>query len=189
MKVNLPAHEVFTTSSMNKKKKSSHLLWLLPLNLIRQMWIMWFNPVSTAFFIRGSTSLIEFVFFILFRQEQKILAGKSRLLACDQKRKSLIGWDFGIQECWEVIRKNLLRKRNLQRKNAYILHFYSTKFECMARVYRCSSTFKSVSQYKKVYNQWLSECKLISKLPLLKVPKCVITQLKKQIRNCYCLRT
>ena len=64
-----------------------------------------FNPVSKTFFIRGSTSLIEFVFFVLFRQEQKILAREGRLLACDQKRKSLIGWDFGIQECWEVIRK------------------------------------------------------------------------------------
>jgi len=49
-----------------------------------------FNPVSRAFFKRGSTSLIEF-FFILFRQEQKILACKGRLLACDEKRKSLIG--------------------------------------------------------------------------------------------------
>ena len=64
-----------------------------------------FNPVSKTFFIRGSTSLIEFVFFVLFRQEQKILAREGGLLACDQKRKSLIGWDFGIQECWEVIRK------------------------------------------------------------------------------------
>jgi len=72
--------------------------------------------------------LIEFVFFILFRQDQKILARKGRLLACDQKRKSLIGWDFGIQECWEVICKNLLRKWHLQRKIAYILHFDSTKF-------------------------------------------------------------
>jgi len=35
--------------------------------------------------------LIEFVFFILFRQEQKILARKGGLAACDQKRKSLIG--------------------------------------------------------------------------------------------------
>jgi len=59
--------------------------------------------------------LIEFVFFILFRQEQKILALKGVLLACDQKCKSLIGWDFGIQECWQVIRKNLLRTRHLQR--------------------------------------------------------------------------
>jgi len=58
---------------------------------------------------------MEFVFFILFRQEQKILAHKGRLLACDQKRKSLIRWDFGIQKCWEVMRKYLLRKRHLQR--------------------------------------------------------------------------
>jgi len=35
--------------------------------------------------------LIEFVFFILFRQELKILARKGKLLACDQNRKSLIG--------------------------------------------------------------------------------------------------
>jgi len=34
-KVNLPAHEVCTTPSMNKKKKSSYLLWLLLLNFIR----------------------------------------------------------------------------------------------------------------------------------------------------------
>jgi len=41
MKVNLLAHEVCTTLSM-EKKKSSHLLWLLSLNLIRQLWHMWF---------------------------------------------------------------------------------------------------------------------------------------------------
>jgi len=46
--------------------------------------------------------LTEFVFFILFRQEQKILDRKGRLLACDQKREWLIGWDFGIHECWEL---------------------------------------------------------------------------------------
>ena len=32
-------------------------------------------------------SLDEFVFFILFQQEQKIFARKGRLLACDQKCK------------------------------------------------------------------------------------------------------
>jgi len=122
MKVNLPAHEVCTTPSINIKKLS-HSLWLLPLNFICQLWKMWknFHPVSKAFFIRGSTSLIEFVFFIDFRQEQKILACKGRLLACDQKRKSLIGWDFGIQECWEMIRRSVLRKRHFQSKNR--LHF------------------------------------------------------------------
>jgi len=41
--------------------------------------------------------LIEFVFFILFRQEQKILARKGQLLAYDQKRKSLIGWDSELR--------------------------------------------------------------------------------------------
>jgi len=128
MKVNFLAREVSTTPSMNKKRY--HLIycdcsrWISSASCKK----FGFNPVSNAFFIKGSTSLIEFVFFILFRHEQKILAREDRLLACDQKRKSLIGWDFGIQECWEVMRKHLLWKRHLQRKIAYILHFYSTKF-------------------------------------------------------------
>jgi len=111
----------FVQHPVRIKKKSSHLLWLLPLNLIRHLWRSGFKPISRAFFIRGSTFSIDFVFFILFLQEQKILARKGRLLACDQKRKSPIGWDFAIQKCWEVIRKNLLTKRHLQRKNR--LHF------------------------------------------------------------------
>jgi len=120
MKVNLPVHEVCTTPSINKKR--NHRIYC---DCSR-----WISSASceksglTLFqgrFSWGSTSLIEFVFFILIRQEQKILAREGGLLACDQKRKSLIVWDFGIQECWEVIRKNLLRKRHLQRKNR--LHF------------------------------------------------------------------
>jgi len=121
MKVSLPAQEACTTISMNKKKKSSHSLWLLPLNFTRQLWKIWFQPCFKGVFHKRTASLIKFVFYILFRQEQKILARKGRLLACDQKRKSLIGCDFGIQEYWDVIRKNLLRKRHLQRKNR--LHF------------------------------------------------------------------
>ena len=133
MKVNLPAHEVRTTPSMNKKR--NHLIycdcsrWISSASCEK----CGLNPVSRAFFIRGSTSLIEFVYFILFRQEQKIIASKGRLLACDQKRNSLNGWDFGIQECWEVVLKNLMWKRHLQRKIAYILHFNSTKFSCSGK--------------------------------------------------------
>jgi len=37
---------------------------------------------------------LSLFFFILLRQEQKILARKGRLLACDQERKSLIGVRF-----------------------------------------------------------------------------------------------
>jgi len=61
-KVNLPAHAVCTTPSM-EKKKSSHLLWLFPLNSSASFEKCGFNPVSRTFFIRGLTSLIEFAFF------------------------------------------------------------------------------------------------------------------------------
>ena len=121
MEVNLPAYEVSTTPNMNKKR--NHLIycdcscWIASVSCEK----CGFNPVSRVFFIRGSTSLIELVFFISFWQKQKILACKGRLLACDQRRKSLIGWDFGIQECWEMICKNLLRKWHLQCKTR--LHF------------------------------------------------------------------
>ena len=90
MEVNLPAYEVSTTPNMNKKR--NHLIycdcscWIASVSCEK----CGFNPVSRVFFIRGSTSLIEFVFFISFWQKQKILACNGRLLACDQKRKLLI---------------------------------------------------------------------------------------------------
>ena len=78
--------------------------------------------------MRGSTSLIEFDFITFFRQAQKILARKGRLLARDQKRKSLIGEIsvFWNAEKWYA---KIGWESDIYRiKIAYILHFYSTKF-------------------------------------------------------------
>ena len=62
-------------------KKSSHLLWLIvPTEFHPPVVKNMVFTVSRAFFIRGSTSLIEFVFVILFRQEQKILARKGKIV-------------------------------------------------------------------------------------------------------------
>jgi len=119
MNVNLPAYEVCTTPSMNKK--SNHLIycgcfrWISSASCEKCC----FNLVSRGFFIRGSKSLIEFDFFILYRKGQKILARKGRLHAI--KNVNWLLGDLGIQECWEVIHKSLLKKRHLQRKNC--LHF------------------------------------------------------------------
>jgi len=91
MKVNLPVHEVCATPSMNEKRNQL-IAVIAPAEFHPPCCEKCgFNLVSRAFFIRGSTSLIEFVFFILVRQEQKILARKGKLLACDQKCKSFIG--------------------------------------------------------------------------------------------------
>ena len=94
IKVNLPPHEVCTIASINKKR--NHLIccdcsrWISSASCEKCD----FNPISRVFFIRGSTSLIEFVFFILFRQKQKIRARKGRFLACNQKCKSPIELRF-----------------------------------------------------------------------------------------------
>ena len=95
MKVNLPAHEVCTTPSMNEKRNHFKRNQYEQENLIYCDCSRWissascekcgFNPVSRVFFIRGSTSLIEFVFFsFYFDKNRKSLLAKVVCWHCDQ---------------------------------------------------------------------------------------------------------
>ena len=51
------------------------------------------NRVSNAPLIRGSTSLMEFLFF--FQKEKKALASKGKLKACEREWKSLLKRGLG----------------------------------------------------------------------------------------------
>jgi len=92
MKVNLNAREVCTTPSMNKKR--NHFIycdcscWISSASCEK----CGFNPVCFKGAFHEDQHPWLSLFFIVFRQEKKILVRKGRLLAWDQKRKSLIGW-------------------------------------------------------------------------------------------------
>ena len=130
--------------------------------MIAPLWISFarcgkcdFNPVSKAFFIRGLTSLVEFVFFSLyFDKSRKSFLAKEDCWLPIKNVKSLFVCDFSIQECWEVTRKNLLRKRHSQRKNR--LHFTLTASDFSAWQ-GCTSflpNLKVCTSTKKVDNHW-----------------------------------
>jgi len=89
MKVILPVHEVCTIPSMNKKEIISFAV-IVPVEFHPPVVKNVVSLFQRLFFIRGSTSLIEF-FFIFTATRAENPCSQGRLLACDQKFKSLIG--------------------------------------------------------------------------------------------------
>jgi len=145
-------------------KFTQHPLWIKkeiiccdcsPLNFIRQVWKMWFQPSFKGVFHKRINILGWVCFFSLyFDKSRKSFLAKEDCWLPIKKVKSLIVCDFSIQECWEVTRKNLLRKRHSQRKNR--LHFTLTASDFSAWQ-GCTSflpNLKVCTSTKKVDNHW-----------------------------------
>jgi len=124
-----------------------------PLNFIRQVWKMWFQPSFKGVFHKKINILDWVCFFHFISTRAENLSSQRKIVGTQSKTLNRSLCAIAVFRN-AVTRKNLLRKRHSQRKNR--LHFTLTALDFSAWQ-GCTSflaNLKVCTNTKKVDNHW-----------------------------------